>query len=106
LIVAINLLPRLSNDHSPGAVITSPDAAAFHAKKFDASVTVVPDECVAAVVPLAPLVRPDKVPPLLLVYVMSSDPINTVPEDGKDVELAIVRLVTEAFIPDESVDVN
>ena len=44
----------------------SPDAAAFHAKKFDASVTVAPDECVAAVVPIAPLVKPDKVPLLSL----------------------------------------
>ena len=42
-IVAISLLPKLSNDHSPGAVTMSPDAAAFHAKKFDASVTVAPD---------------------------------------------------------------
>ena len=42
--VAISLLPKLSSDQSPGAVITSPDAAAFHAKKFDASVTVAPDE--------------------------------------------------------------
>ena len=49
--VAISLLPKLSNDHKPGAVTISPDAAAFHAKKFDASVTVAPDECVAAVVP-------------------------------------------------------
>ena len=31
-IVATSLLPKLSNDHYPGAVITSPDAAAFHAK--------------------------------------------------------------------------
>ena len=64
LIVAISLLPKLSNDHKPGAVTTSPDAAAFHAKKLDASVTVAPDECYAAVVPLAPLVKPDNVPPL------------------------------------------
>ena len=64
-IVAISLLPKLSNDHNPGAVTMSPDAAAFHAKKFDASVTVAPDECVAAVVPNAPLVNPDHVPPLL-----------------------------------------
>jgi hypothetical protein len=35
------------------AVTISPDAAAFHAKKFAASVTVAPDECIAAVVPLA-----------------------------------------------------
>ena len=42
LIVAISLLPKLSNDHKPGAVTTSPDAAAFHAKKSDASVTVSP----------------------------------------------------------------
>ena len=32
LIVAISLLPKLSNDHKPGAVTISPDAAAFHAK--------------------------------------------------------------------------
>ena len=64
LIVAINLLPKLSSDQSPGAVTISPDAAAFHAKKLDASVTVAPDECDAAVVPSAPLVKPDKVPPL------------------------------------------
>ena len=31
-IVAISLLPKLSNDHKPGAVTMSPDAAAFHAK--------------------------------------------------------------------------
>ena len=48
LIVATSLLPKLSNDHNPGAVITSPDAAAFHAKKLDASVTVALDECDAA----------------------------------------------------------
>ncbi len=65
-IVAINLLPKLSKDHKPGAVTISPDAAAFHAKKFDASVTVAPEECVAAVVPDAPLVKPDKVPLLSL----------------------------------------
>ena len=41
--VAISLLPKLSNDQSPGAVTISPDAAAFHEKKFDASVTVAPD---------------------------------------------------------------
>ena len=64
LIVAISLLPKLSNDHKPGAVTISPDAAAFHAKKLDASVTVSPDECDAAVVPLAPLVYPVKLPPL------------------------------------------
>ena len=28
-IVAINLLPKLSKDHKPGSVITSPDAAEF-----------------------------------------------------------------------------
>jgi hypothetical protein len=61
------LLPKLSSDQSPGAVTISPDAAAFHAKKLDASVTVAPDECDAAVVPSAPLVKPDNVPPLLLV---------------------------------------
>ena len=31
-IVATTLLPKLSNDHKPGAVTISPDAAAFHAK--------------------------------------------------------------------------
>ena len=31
-IVATSLLPKLSNDHKPGAVTTSPEAAAFHAK--------------------------------------------------------------------------
>ena len=31
-IVAISLLPKLSNDHSPGAVTISPDVAPFHAK--------------------------------------------------------------------------
>ena len=58
-IVAISLLPKLSKDHSPGAVTTSPEAAAFHAKKLDASVTVAPLECEAAVVPQPPLVKPD-----------------------------------------------
>ena len=57
LIVAISLLPKLSNDHNPGAVITSPDAAAFHEKNSDASVTVSPDECEAAVVPEALLLN-------------------------------------------------
>ena len=104
--VAMSLLPKLSNDHKPGAVIISPDAAAFHAKKFDASVTVAPELCVAAVVPLAPLVKPDKVPPLFPVYVINSDPIITVPEDGNEDELAIVNDVTLAFIDDDSVDVN
>ena len=32
--------------------------------------------------------------------------IKTVPDDGNEEELAIVRLVTLAFIPDDSVDVN
>ena len=104
--VAISLLPKLSNDQSPGAVTISPDAAAFHAKKFDASVTVAPDECVAAVVPNAPLVNPDNVPPLLPVYVINYDPTITVPVAGKEDELAIVNEVTLAFIPDDSVDVN
>ena len=106
LIVAISLLPKLSNDQSPGAVTTSPDAAAFHAKKFDASVTVAPDECDAAVVPKAPLVNPDNVPPLLPVYVINSDPTMTVPVDGKEDELAMVNDVTLVFIDDDSVDVN
>jgi hypothetical protein len=105
-IVAINLLPKLSKDQSPGAVITSPDAAAFHAKKLDASVTVAPDECDAAVVPSAPLVNPDNVPLLLLVYVINSDPMITVPVDGKEALLAIVNDVTLVFIDDDSVDVN
>ena len=105
--VAISLLPKLSSDHNPGAVTISPDAAAFQAKKFDASVTVAPDECVAAVVPRAPLVSPDNVPLLSLpVYVINSVPINTVPEDGNDDELAIVKLVTDALISDDNVDVN
>jgi hypothetical protein len=105
-IVAINLLPKLSKDHKPGAVITSPEAAAFHAKKFDASVTVAPELCDAAVVPDAPLVKPDKVPLLLPVYVISSLSINTVPDDGNDDELAIVSDVTLVFIEDDNVDVN
>ena len=41
-IEANNLLPKLSSVHKPGSVIISPDAAAFHAKKLDASVTVAP----------------------------------------------------------------
>ena len=32
LIVATSLLPKLSNDQSPGAVTISPDAAAFQEK--------------------------------------------------------------------------
>ena len=32
LIVATSLLPKLSNDHNPGAVTMSPDAAAFQEK--------------------------------------------------------------------------
>jgi hypothetical protein len=106
LIVAISLLPKLSNDHKPGAVTMSPDAAAFHAKKFDASVTVSPLECDAAVVPLAPLVSPDNVPPLLVVYVISSLFMITVPDDGNEVELAIVKDVTLVLIDDDNVDVN
>ena len=105
-IVAISLLPKLSNDHKPGAVTISPDAAEFHAKKAAASVTVAPLECIAAVVPLAPLVNPDNVPPLFPVYVISSVPICTVPYDGKELELAIVKDVTDAFIPDDNVEVN
>ena len=42
-IEANSTLPKLSNVHKPGSVITSPDAAAFHEKKSDASVTVAPD---------------------------------------------------------------
>ena len=55
----------------------------------------------AAVVPFAPLVNPDNVPPLLPCIVINSDPIMTVPDDGNDVELAIVNDVTDAFIPDD-----
>jgi len=105
-IVAISLLPKLSSDHKPGAVTISPDGAAFQAKKFDASVTVAPDECEAAVVPEAPRVKPDNVPLLLPVYVINSVPINTVPEDGKEEELAIVKLVTDELMSDDNVDVN
>ena len=43
-IEASKVLPKLSNVHKPGSVTTSPDAAAFHAKNSDASVTVAPDE--------------------------------------------------------------
>ena len=105
-IVAISLLPKLSSDHKPGAVTISPDAAAFHEKKSAASVTVAPELCIAAVVPLAPLVNPDNVPPLFPVYVISSVPICTVPEDGKEVELAIVSDVALALNSDDNVDVN
>ena len=68
--------------------------------------TVAPDECDAAVVPSAPLVNPDNVPLLLLVYVINSDPMITVPVDGKEALLAIVNDVTLVFIDDDSVDVN
>ena len=68
--------------------------------------TVAPDECDAAVVPLAPLVNPVNVPPLFPVYVINSDPIITVPDDAKDVELAIVKLVTDVLMLDDSVEVN
>ena len=70
----------------------SPDAAAFHAKKFDASVTVSPLECDAAVVPLAPLVNPDNVPLLLAVYVINSLSIMTVPDDAKKLNLPLLNL--------------
>ena len=100
------MLPKLSSDQIPGAVITSPEAAEFHAKNSDASVTVSPDECDAAVVPFAPLVNPVKLLLLLPVYVINSLLIKTVPEDGKDVELAILNVVTDVLIPEDKVDVN
>ncbi len=39
LIVAINKLPKLSNDHKPGAVTMSPEGALFQAEKEAALVT-------------------------------------------------------------------
>ena len=63
-------------------------------------------ECDAAVVPFAPLVNPVKLLPLLPVYVINSLLINTVPEEGKEVELAILNVVTDVLIEDERVDVN
>ena len=44
--------------------------------------------------------------PLLELYVISSAPIITVPDDGNDVALAKVKLVTDALIPDDKVDIN
>ena len=88
LIVAISLLPKLSKDHKPGAVTISPDAAAFHAKKFDASVTVAPDECVAAVYLKHLLLILIMFHHYLPVYVINSVPIITVPVDGKEDELS------------------
>ena len=79
VIVATSLLPKLSNDHIPGAVTTSPDTAVFQPAYPEASLTVAPDECEAAVVPFAPLVNPVKVLPLTPVYVINSDSIITVP---------------------------
>jgi hypothetical protein len=38
--------------------------------------------------------------------VINSLSTNTVPDDGNEDELAIVKLVTLAFIDDDSVDVN
>ena len=32
--------------------------------------------------------------------------INTVPEEGNELELAIVKLVTDVLIPEDKVDVN
>ena len=52
---------------------------------------------------MAPLVNPDNVPPLFPVYVINSVPICTVPDDGKEVELAIVNDVTLVFIEDDNV---
>ena len=72
VIVATSLLPKLSSDQIPGAVITSPEVDEFHAKNSDASVTVSPLECDAAVVPFAPLVNPVKSLPLTPVYVINS----------------------------------
>jgi hypothetical protein len=60
--VAISLLPKLSNDQTPGAVIMSPVCDAPHLVYSEASVTVAPSECDAAVVLSAPLDKPDKVP--------------------------------------------
>ena len=56
--------------------------------------------------PLAPLVNPDNVPPLLAVYVINSESIITVPDDAKEDELAIVKLVTDVLILDDNVEVN
>jgi len=79
-IVAIIEFPKLSKDHRPGSVVMSPEVDPFHAKKLDASVTVAPLECDAAVVPLAPLVKPDKTLLLLEVNVINSLPTNAVPD--------------------------
>ena len=62
LIVATSKLPKLSSDHKPGAVTISPDGALFQPEYLEASVTVAPELCDAAVVPCAPLVKPDNVP--------------------------------------------
>jgi len=52
------LSPKLSNDHIPGSITKSPDAASPHATNSDVFVTVAPELCVAAVVPLTSLVTP------------------------------------------------
>ena len=57
-------------------------------------------------VPDAPRVNPDKVLPLLELYVISSESIITVPDDANDVALAKAKLVTDAFISPSSVDTN
>ena len=61
-IVAISLFPKLSRDHRPGAVTMSPVCDAPHFVYSEASVTVAPSLCDAAVVLSDPLVSPDKVP--------------------------------------------
>ena len=60
----------------------------------------------AAVVPDAPRVNPDKVLPLFELYVITSDPIITDPDEGNDVALAKVTLVTDALMAPSNVDLN
>jgi len=62
--------------------------------KSDASVTVAPFECAAAVVPEAPLDSPVKSLLDLPEYVISSLPICMVPELGKAVALVRVKVVS------------
>ena len=52
----------MSKDQSPGAVIISPVCEAPHLVYSEASVTVAPSLCDAAVVLSDTLVKPDKVP--------------------------------------------
>ena len=100
----MSLLPKLSKDQSQ-VQLQYLQMLQRSMQKSLMSVTVAPDECDVAVVPNAPQSNQIKFRYCHYLCKCSSVPINTVPEDGKDDELAIDKLVTLVF-NDDNVEVN